>query len=408
MKKLILLLILLLNFNSLYSQGKLEEFYGFFIQSWVNDDQIILSNGHETTKISIKNAEKISISIDKSIISESELKEKIRSGSFSFINFPTYPFFCNQSFFYNYYQDEINENTKENKNLTIVKIKENNQWSQIVSYYFKSNRHRPLIFPLKNGKWFILNADGMKDGFGKQINSFFFIGKANEKGVLEYVDHYETGLGKLYENFFILNAISGPSPKIFTEDFVVICVERYGLFWSISLENGQVQGPVKLFPRLSDDAILKNEVLRPVINLQPRKDGTILVATRPEEAVLAGSDTIRLLRSYSNQMLSGIQPENALQVAKASARMEEDVYLKFPFVSWFELTPRTLGFKRLSPPPFGAKEMIHSAQEFRDFTWIVDANDDVRFLKKGFPEFQEEARPRSPKTSEGKPVPRVP
>ncbi|MBI4914084.1 MAG: hypothetical protein HY823_15240 [Acidobacteria bacterium] len=130
---------------------------------------------------------------------------------------------------------------------------------------------------------------------------------------------------------------------------------------------------LRLFPGLDDDRIADHDSYdRPVLCAQPRQDGTLLIASRSEDATLRGRRAFA--RKYT---LEGFKDP------RERARLDEADTLSlknFPHVLWWVLDPKA---KTLEPTlsPERVPDRIYDIPTYKKFWFTMDAQGNLVFPK---------------------------
>lgn len=293
--------------------------------------------------------------------------------------------------FYSLHSDTLRGENGVPSPCTKLMKKEDAGWISEASLTTTNSKSKPFLVPLKNGKYFVLCAYKDEEKPGTKEASIFQICRKNEKGQLELAGEEEDGLGKLRRNETVLHTLNYSGPVLFTDDYMLVFAYSVGLYWSVSLENGTVKGPERLYSGITDQLINDDRgMIRPLINAQPDPNGSIIIAARPEKSVVESSAFAKRHRDRL-EILAQTQKDMPEVEFKASYKnMINEVYVEFPFVEWYRLEPRNLSLKRMDPPPTGSREMINSVEDFRKFFWIVDENDRIIYLNSSLTDFAPE------------------
>jgi len=315
--------------------------------------------------------------------------------------------FCIDECFYAVHSDTEAQDHGEPVLGTTLLRKEGPNWVPEAKYITTNSKSKPWIIPLRNGNFFALDVYGKKDDQGDKVTSIFQILKKNSKGQLKRASEEDDHLGSLRQNDEILHVLNHSGPIVFTEDYMVVFVYPYGIYWSVSLENGSLKGPDRLYSGITDQVINgTTRIIRPVINVQPDMNGKIIIAARPEQAVLEGGALAKAQEEKLEAMVKSQKDMNPADMKASYKTLVNEVYIQYPFVKWFRLDPRNLSIQSIDPSPSGGKVIINSVEEFRNFFWVMDDKDQVIYLKTSLDEFisgpSPDPKPKSKPRPKGK------
>lgn len=234
-------------------------------------------------------------------------------------------------------------------------------WEVVATYTGLPHHPAPYwLIPCSDDLYFGIANGAMRAG-RENRSPFWWFTRQNDQTLtpmkpeplgLDPIDMYDKGMSAEYQV-----AIAG--------DYAIILSSAAGFLWSLDLEKGKLRGPAKLFPDLSLEAIRKGAFPVGTYGLQPAEDGNVLILSRAQEAMVgnAGKGQREMSASLANNELSAASLRRLLELESAALK-------DHPFLVWWELNPSTLKLKKLSPPPFGAKEMIGDAIELSFYDWI--------------------------------------
>jgi hypothetical protein len=240
------------------------------------------------------------------------------------------------------------------------------------------------IFALKN--CFFAVATGQPFTQGKS-SSHFGVLRQTKGSHLELDSLLQMGIGKSVPDWIFV------PPVIQTAEGWAVVNIRTGHVWLAKEgEPGQVQlRMAKLFGSVKDESIQKlGSIDPPILGCQPAPDGSLLVASRSEEAVLKAPDFRRQLRkgkpepplgdALNSVDLSrqGPNPEVQAKLQEITKHLENritsvesPILEAFPDLMWWELSPATGKFTKVSTPA-GAPGKLLTPELFRGFCFRFD------------------------------------
>jgi len=161
---------------------------------------------------------------------------------------------------------------------------------------------------------------------------------------------------------------------------------RTGHIWLVQEKGSRAQiRMLRLFPSVSHKAMDSTTAVEPpILGCQPMEDGTLLIASRSEEAVLKARKIAKglapeldepghldpaLLNNPSDKGQAEIDKAMdayAERIKKISEGVDAKVLDLFPEILWWSLDPSNGKFKPV-PPPEGAPGRIATVELFRKF-----------------------------------------
>jgi hypothetical protein len=218
----------------------------------------------------------------------------------------------------------------------------------------------PVIGPLANGKYLVLNPNPPEDKpDGTEALSPFAVYRSNEKGELGLSSYIDPGIEKCQGNIHLRRDFTYLSSATIVDDCFIICGWKYGLFWVFSLEDGRIKRFFRLYNVIKDEDIAKNRSHQVILNYQPLKDGTLLVAARQEDGVKELAAALAEADAQGESLMQGFtNPQQVTEALRFLNRERDLIFRQFPFVAWYEIDPETGSKRKLELPPAGGKEML--------------------------------------------------
>ncbi len=213
--------------------------------------------------------------------------------------------------------------------------------------------------------------------------------KGEERSWFALLDTQQ-GNGLLKVDRLLEMEVGAQTPWIFMpllvqlQDGWAIVSNRTGHLWTIREGGAQLKIRMhRLFHSVKHAALGDlGSVEPPILGCQPQEDGTLLIASRTEEAVLKVRPLIKgqgvepneridpnLLKNPSDRTLAEIDrrmDEAAERFATSQDQAQEKVLALFPEVLWWTFSPDGGTFKRI-PVPVGATDRLLSLEIFRKF-----------------------------------------
>lgn len=171
----------------------------------------------------------------------------------------------------------------------------------------------------------------------------------------------------LVGSFMAPNVVSTGESLVFGADL--------GLFWIFEERSGSLKRLVRLFPGVTDARLKQNDLYPGLFTFQPAPDGSILISSRTEEAVLQAKGT--LPRPVVSGKVEPGSPE-VQGLVRQQQGWEDFIARQFPHVAWWRLDPKA-GKVEGETPPLRVPDRLFSAQAAKDFNWRFKPNGDLHF-----------------------------
>jgi len=241
------------------------------------------------------------------------------------------------------------------------------------------------IIPLKNGNYLLVALRPfIEDESGAYLFGIF---KKNKKNQLELDRPMTNVLSKPYwaknETLPYGNLTQLGNPYVCkTNTNIIIHYQQVGWFFVFSPEDGRLIRKTKVFPEITEEAILAKKQFGPVgLGFEPRQDGRMVGATMSREYIVLAMDV------FPTPTLSdmGIKPEDMdksdslmIQVEKLF-EVEDKRIKKWPEIVWWDFDPDTGKFTKISTPD-GFPKAINSREKMSDFKWRMRADGSLVML----------------------------
>lgn len=171
-----------------------------------------------------------------------------------------------------------------------------------------------------------------------------------------------------------------------TEDHAILVHPELGAFWTFSLQNGRLKHLSFLYKSVKPLLDQPARFEAALAGWQARKDGTLLVAARTQEAVFHARDAYRV-----SDKLVGISGKETQEEVKAQLAWLEQTYAKgfreYPILTWWTFDPVLGSFEEASAPE-GAPAFVRTAREWESlaFSHTPEGRLKITFQKQVPPE----------------------
>lgn len=242
----------------------------------------------------------------------------------------------------------------------------------------------PTLLPLDNGRYLVFMPP-MEDDCKREWNAprrhYFGIARRNERGELSMTDYGDLGIKNADKDPHIRRAFVFADASVVTDDLLTLGCPEYGVFWTFSLKNGALKRSMALYEPPLEQMMQKGMGTLMLLNMQPLKEGNILVSARDGafQGALA-TETAKLKQLMQPPPGTNIDPKQARDRFRFQQQAIQDIYIQYPHVHWFELDPDKGSVRRRNPSPVGARDLIHTVLEVRNFYWLPDEDGRVHFL----------------------------
>lgn len=255
-------------------------------------------------------------------------------------------------------------------------------WEESVRITSLSRRRVASMIPLRNGRYLVFNPPDPEPKSGRENPYHHGIFAIDERGHL-----FAKSLDSLPDKDWFKDANLVRSSRLdaaaMTEDHFIVCCPEYGRFWLFSMEDGRLQRTVDLYGKEVSKLLGHKNLPRMVVELQPRKDGRILISAREETLIKPLIEEVAKADSRLRSLLDGpLHESQAADLQRTLDRTIAEALMPYPGIAWFELHPETGRIRRLNPSPVGAKDILPVGQDAP--FWIVDEDDRVIYTDAEF------------------------
>ncbi len=270
-----------------------------------------------------------------------------------------------------------NLGAKDRREVQVMRSADGSHWSPIATW--KVDRDSPgcRIYALNQG--YLGVAILAPFTLGDKHSWMAILDPQHSSGTLKVQRLLDMGVGDRAPFLFAPNMIQIP-------DGWAVVFARTGHFWLVQEKGAQARlRMLRLFPSVNHKSLdVMASVEPPILGCQPMEDGTLLIASRSEEAVLKARKIAKglapeldepghldpaLLNNHSDKGRADIDramDDYAERIRKISTNVEERVLDLFPEILWWSMDPSSGKFTQISPPE-GAPGRITTVELFRKF-----------------------------------------
>ncbi len=284
-------------------------------------------------------------------------------------------------------------------------IRELQGWRHMASLVVPRRKGAALIQPLENGRFLAIAKGNLDSEAAPGQGSPFSILTLDERDQLQFRTALDPELPKL-DSLPELKFLIPFGLAIRTPDHLTLILQKTGMYWVFSLENGSLQRSGRLYASLTDDLLLQGLPWPLVLHAQPLPDGDLIWSSRSEAAITGARQGLADLKRLEMETgKASLQDQHRWVEAWKSKRME--LNQQFPDVVWWRFSPRSGTFTKLNPPPPGARETLAGLSDESAFHWIPTGTGQVRVTDSDFSAFAPKEPPTKPKVEAPQPVKRA-
>lgn len=270
-----------------------------------------------------------------------------------------------------------NLGAKDRREVQLLRSADGSHWSPIATW--KVDRDSPgcRIYALNQG--YLGVAIMAPFTLGDKHSWMAILDTQHSSGTLKVQRLLDMGVGDRAPFLFAPSVVQIP-------DGWAAVFARTGHFWLVQEKGAQARiRMLRIFPFVSHKALdAMASVEPPILGCQPMEDGTLLIASRSEEAVLKARKMAKglapemdepghldpaLLNNHSDKGRAEIDramDDHAERIKKIAMDTEAKVLDLFPEILWWSLDPSSGRFKQI-PPPEGAPGRITTVELFHKF-----------------------------------------
>ncbi|HJV90802.1 MAG TPA: hypothetical protein VJ623_10895 [Holophagaceae bacterium] len=264
-------------------------------------------------------------------------------------------------------------------------IRDSQGWRLLASLVVPRRKGAALIQPLHNGRFLAIAKGNLDPEVAPGQGSPFSILTLDEKDQLQFGTALDPEVPKL-ESLPELKFLLPLGLVIRTPDHLTLIVQKTGMYWVFSLENGSLQRSGRLYASLTDEMLQQGLPWPVVLHAQPLPDGDLFLSTRSEAALLGSRQGLADLKRIEMETgKASLQDQHRWVEAWKSKRTE--LNNQFPEVVWWRFSPNSGTFTRLNPPPPGARETLAGLSDEAVFHWIPTPTGQVRITASDFTAF---------------------
>lgn len=136
---------------------------------------------------------------------------------------------------------------------------------------------------------------------------------------------------------------------IATDKYATLINPNTGLYWCFSLEKARLIKAGNIFRKVTPEMIAKGGFPnRPVLCINPEKDGTVLIAAQVEDFFIATTENLD--KEIDTLLNNGIFFEDAMEYAR---RRHKELAEISPIIEWYRIYPENGKVEKLLEPPKG-------------------------------------------------------
>jgi len=242
-------------------------------------------------------------------------------------------------------RSEAKDDGNEFKQWTFAKWQDD-KWNFLGEYITDKNEFLRAI-PCDNGRFIVISSYADLNGNnGSNRTPFVKMYIPDGKTELKIESSIAHGVDEIdMSDPYLFNLVTSNAKIIIAGKYAVLINCHNGLYWIFSLETASLKRAGRIFNKATSKWITDGGNSSAILCANPEKDGTILISTQMEEAIISETgDEIRELNELIKQ--GPVKLKDATEfVERRALELKE----RNPFVGWYRIYPETGKIEKADP-----------------------------------------------------------